>query len=84
MSHLTRLFTDHPATVGETYGQHAGFAFSVGLRMVLAGLACAVHGLLPFLFQKTGSDCIRQLSEHFGAHGRTNHLPRGHLAAPKP
>jgi hypothetical protein len=58
-----RLFIDHPQSVGESYGQHAGFAMGLGLRMVWAGLACMMHGLLPFLFVKTGSRCIRELSE---------------------
>ena len=58
-----RLFIDHPVSVGESYGQHAGFALGLGLRMIWAGLACMVHGLFPFLFVKTGSRCIRELND---------------------
>jgi hypothetical protein len=58
-----RLFLDHPSSVGESYGKHAGFAMGVGLRMVGGGLACMLHGLLPFLFVKTGSKCISDLNE---------------------
>lgn len=58
---ITRSFTDHPAAVGETYGQHMGFAMGVGGRMVLAGLACMMHGLFPFLFERTGSRTILAL-----------------------
>ena len=58
-----RLFINHPQSVGETYGQHAGFALGLGLRMVAAGFACMFHGLFPFLFVKTGSRCIRELNE---------------------
>ena len=47
-----RLFTDHPASVGESYAEHLVTASGFGLRMVLAGLACMVHALLPFLFIK--------------------------------
>lgn len=54
-------FTDHPAAVGETYGQHMGFAMGVGGRMILAGLACMMHGLFPFLFERTGSRTILAL-----------------------
>ena len=32
-------------------------------RMVLAGFACLVHGLLPFLFVRTGSQTIAELNE---------------------
>jgi hypothetical protein len=63
---LYRLFKAHPASVGESYSQHCGFAFAVGLRMIGAGLACVLHGLLPFLFVHTGSTCIRELSANLG------------------
>lgn len=58
---LHRLFNDHPATVGESYGEHLAAASGFGMRMVLAGMACLIHGLLPFLFTRTGSDAIREL-----------------------
>ncbi|BBK33815.1 hypothetical protein EDC65_3652 [Stella humosa] len=54
-------FTRHPASVGESYGQHLGFAGGVGLRMIGAGLACVVHGIFPFLFVRTGSRTILAL-----------------------
>ncbi len=56
-----RLFNDHPASVGENYGQHLVHASGFGFRMMLGGLACMVHGLLPFLFVKTGSQQITSL-----------------------
>ena len=55
---LTTLFTDHPKSVDETYGEHLVMASSFGLRMILGGIACLIHGLLPFLFVKTGSQQI--------------------------
>jgi hypothetical protein len=58
------LFTDHPATVGETYFQHMGSASFFGSRMILAGLACMLHGMLPFIFTKTGSQTIELLYQH--------------------
>jgi len=61
---LHKLFTEHPASVDETYGEHLVMASSFGLKMIGAGLACLVHGLLPFLFVKTGSAAIGEL------HGR--------------
>ena len=67
-----RLFQDHPASVGESYGKHAGFAFGVGLRMMAAGLACFLHGLFPFLFINTGSRCIRELNDNLGCRGDKN------------
>ena len=70
---MKHLFTDHPATVGESYTEHLGMAGRFAGRMLLGSLACLVHALLPFLFVKTGSAIITEL------HGRmvTN---RGRLA----
>ncbi len=63
MLSVQRLFTDHPASVGETYWQHLGAAWGFSWRMMLASLACLVHALLPFLFEKTGSRAITQLHD---------------------
>jgi hypothetical protein len=55
-------FTEHPATVGESYVTHflhaAGFSFS----MLRGGLACMVHAFFPFLCTKTGSGIVAQLN----------------------
>ena len=67
-----RLFTDHPASVGESYGEHLLTASGFGLRMVLAGLACMIHALLPFLFVKTGSVQISTLHDKMLANRRRN------------
>lgn len=55
-------FTRHPKSVGETYGQHMGVAFGFGFTLLGAGLACLVHGLLPFAFERTGSQTVRRLN----------------------
>jgi Family of unknown function (DUF6356) len=67
---LSSLFTDHPASVGETYSEHLGRATSFGWRMIFAGFACMLHGVLPFLFVRTGSRAIAELNERMIA-GRT-------------
>jgi hypothetical protein len=59
---MFKLFTTHPASVGETYGEHWRFASSTGMTLIGAGCACLVHGLLPFLFVTTGSRTIRTLA----------------------
>jgi len=58
---LSELFTRHPAAVGETYTEHMQVAAGFGLRLFLASLACFVHALLPFLFERTGSTAIQSL-----------------------
>jgi hypothetical protein len=59
---LHRLFTEHPESVGETYGEHMVRASCFGGRMVVAGLACMVHAVLPFIFVRTGSQAIEELN----------------------
>ena len=53
--------TDHLDSVGETYFQHMRVACGCGMRMVAGGIACLLHGLLPFLFTTAGTDQIRYL-----------------------
>lgn len=60
---LKTKFTEHPATVGETYGEHFVSAMGFSLGMLRAAFCCAVHAVLPFLFVKTGSDCITELHD---------------------
>ncbi len=61
---ISQLFTDHPRSVGETYVQHMASAARFGGRMILAGIACLLHGVFPFLFVKTGSDAVRSLHDN--------------------
>ena len=58
---LSELFTRHPASVGETYTEHMQVAAGFGFRLFLASMACFVHALLPFLFERTGSTAIQSL-----------------------
>ncbi|MDY6945572.1 MAG: DUF6356 family protein [Pseudomonadota bacterium] len=69
-------FTEHPTAVGETYLAHLRAAAGFGLQMVAAGLACLVHALLPFLFVRTGSDCIGRLHERMHARRHASMSPR--------
>ena len=56
-----RIFTEHPASIGETYTQHLVHAGGFGVAMVSGGLACIVHAILPWMFERTGSEVIRKL-----------------------
>ena len=60
---IRKAFTEHPASVGETYWQHFRHASSFGIRMVIGGFACMLHAILPFLFVKTGSEQISTLHD---------------------
>src|SRR5262249_38729042 len=63
-------FTDHPASVGETYLEHMWTAAGFGTRLILAGAACLVHSLLPFLFKTTASREIASLHSRMIANRR--------------
>jgi Family of unknown function (DUF6356) len=60
-------FTAHPHAVGESYARHCAFAWRYGAKMTLGGLAAVVHGVFPFLFEKTGSRITRELAERLEA-----------------
>ena len=60
---IGKIFLDHPASVGQSYGEHALFAASVGWTMFVGSLACFVHAVVPALFQTTGSSAILKLHE---------------------
>ncbi len=76
---MTKLFSEHLESVDETYFEHMGQAFGFGGRMLVAGLACIAHGLLPNLFTTTGSRTIMVLHERMVAkrrrHERSAALP---------
>ncbi|MDF3075069.1 MAG: hypothetical protein K0S54_2736 [Alphaproteobacteria bacterium] len=65
---LTEKFTSHPQSVGETYAEHAVMASGFGFKLMLAGMACLVHAVLPFLFVRTGSGMISDLYQRMVAH----------------
>lgn len=65
---MIRRFTDHPASVNETYFQHMGMAFGFGGRMFLGSLACFVHGFFPWLCLTRGSDTVRTLHHRMVTH----------------
>ncbi len=77
---IRRLFVEHPASVNETYLEHMGVATSFGSRMIVAGVACMIHGLLPFLFLTTGSRTVTELQERMVTHRVRNPDP-SHAAA---
>ena len=58
-----KCFTEHPASVGETYFGHMFTAFHFGVLLLGAGVACMIHGILPFWFTHTGSSTIRRLHQ---------------------
>lgn len=58
---MFEFFTKHPRSVGETYLEHMEMAAGFGVAMIIGGLACLVHALVPAWFERTGSRVISQL-----------------------
>lgn len=52
---MNSIFTKHPHSVGETYLEHMFFALKFGAGLVWGGIACIIHSIFTFWFQKTGS-----------------------------
>jgi hypothetical protein len=67
---MLKLFTDHPASVNETYLEHTAFALRFAFWLALAAGAALVHAVLPFMFEKTASTIINRL--HARIHNRTD------------
>lgn len=60
---IDRIFNAHPASVGESYGQHFGHALSFAGALALAAIACFLHALVPALCKSTGSRIITRLHD---------------------
>jgi hypothetical protein len=75
-----RAFSEHPASVGESYAGHLAVAMGFGVRLLLAGIVCLIHGVLPCVFQRTGSRMIGRLHSTMVVHRvRTPGAPRSRL-----
>ena len=60
---VKRLFCEHPASVGETYGEHMRTALSFAVPLARASAAAFVHAVLPFAFVTTASRTVKGLND---------------------
>ncbi len=58
---ITTWFTAHPESEGETYGEHFRVAMGFSRQLIGAGLAAAVHALMPSFHKTTASQRIHGL-----------------------
>ena len=58
---IVKLFTDHPASVNESYVEHMEMSGTFAFWLLVAALCALVHAVFPFLFEKTGSRIITKL-----------------------
>ena len=64
---LRQRFTQHPASVDETYLEHFGVASHFAKELFGAAAACAVHAVLPWRHQSTASTRVRALYNEMNA-----------------
>jgi hypothetical protein len=62
---MKNIFTKHPHEIGESYFKHMLVAAICGSNLIMAGCACFIHALLPFVFQKTASNVLFEMVENF-------------------
>ncbi len=67
---FARLFLDHPESVGESYGEHARFAFTFSLKLFAAALCALVHAIFPWMFERTASRMVADLYARTHNRGR--------------
>ena len=60
---LVRLFSEHPAAVGESYTQHCIHATKFGWTMLRGSLACFVHAVFPWVCTNFGSQTVVRLHD---------------------
>jgi hypothetical protein len=70
-----RHFTDHPAKVGETWGEHFRVAIGFSRDLAIAAGAAAVHAIVPSVCETTASRRICELRERMTTGARAINAP---------
>ena len=61
---MINIFTKHPEEVGETYFEHMYNALRYSVTFLLLFFVALIHAILPFLFTRTASCVIQEMSRH--------------------
>lgn len=56
-----KRWSQHLDEVNETYFEHMGNAMSFAGHMLTGAIACAIHAVMPFFFESTGSNRVNFL-----------------------
>ncbi|MFT7473860.1 MAG: hypothetical protein ACI81L_000775 [Verrucomicrobiales bacterium] len=67
---IREKFTEHPASVDETYAEHMRAAAGFSRQLARAAWCCGVHALLPWRHCSTGSEAVKELHEQMTAGAR--------------
>jgi hypothetical protein len=58
---FSRIFLDHPHSIGESYFEHQQNALEFAGWMLLGSAACLIHALIPAVCRSTGSRTVGRL-----------------------
>ena len=59
---MKNIFTEHPKSIGESYLLHFRNAAGYALTFLLLFFIALIHAILPFLFVRTASDIVCEMS----------------------
>ena len=57
------LFTEHPASLGESYWKHLYEALKYVATLLIIVIITTIHAVFPFMFKHTGGDMVVRLSD---------------------
>ncbi|MDH3684030.1 MAG: DUF6356 family protein [Acidimicrobiia bacterium] len=79
-----RRFTEHPASVDETYGEHLRVALHFSGQLAVASAAAAVHALAPWLCTRSASTKVAQLNVEMTSGARAPKPAAGNVTGSPP
>ena len=72
MKRVTKLFLEHPASVGETYWEHFGVASRLSFKLGTACLTQLAHAVFPFIVPPWGTNVasLQQMLKEYNPESR--------------
>jgi len=61
---VSRMFLEHPRSLGMSWAGHGAGAVVISARLVGAGLACLVHAVVPGVFTQTAGKTVTDMYDH--------------------
>jgi len=58
---IGRIFSEHPQSLGMSWGSHAVGAVGISLRLIGAGVACLIHAIVPVWFTQTAGKTVTEM-----------------------
>jgi hypothetical protein len=61
---LSRLFLDHPRSLGMSWAGHGIGAVKIGAELIGAGCAAIIHAAVPGCFTETAGRTVTRIYDH--------------------